>query len=519
MERRDFLAGIAGVAGVTTWTAGAGRAPSLPRRGLDVTVDEVTITELQDGMAAGRFGARDLVEHYLQRIAQLDHQGPALGSVLETNPDALAIAATLDAERRAGRVRGPLHGIPVLIKDNIDTGDRMKTSAGSLALADTSAPRDAGVAAALRVAGAVILGKTNLSEWANFRSTRSSSGWSGRGGQTRNPYVLDRNPCGSSAGTGAAISANLAVVGIGTETDGSIVCPSHQCGLVGLKPTVGLLPGDGIVPISHTQDTAGPMTRTVTDAALLLTALAPGSGDYARGLDAGALGGARIGVLRQEFGFDARVDRIMEDALAAMRAAGAVLVDPVTIPSARKLGDPEFEVLLHEFKAGLATYLATRTDQPHRTLADLIAFNAANAGRELQWFGQEIFEMAEKKGPLTAPVYRKALAACGRYARTEGLDRAFATHRLDALVAPTGGPGWVTDLLNGDHFAGGSSTLSAVSGYPAISVPAGFVHQLPVGLTLMGASRGEARLLALAYAFEQATKVRRAPAFVPTLAS
>jgi amidase len=517
MERRDFLAGMAGVAGVARWAGGAGRTPSRASRGIDVTMDEITISELQAGMAADRFGARDLVEHYLQRITQVDRQGPTLQSVLETNPDALAIAATLDEERRAGRVRGPLHGIPVLIKDNIDTGDRMKTSAGSLALADASAPNDAGVAAALRVAGAVILGKTNLSEWANFRSTHSSSGWSGRGGQTHNPYVLDRNPCGSSAGTGAAISANLAVVGIGTETDGSIVCPSHQCGLVGLKPTVGLLRGDGIVPISHTQDTAGPMTRTVTDAAILLSALAPGGGDYTRGLDAGALAGARIGVLRQEFGFDARVDRVMEDALAAMRAAGAVLVDPVKIPSAKKLGDPEFEVLLYEFKAGLAKYLATRPDQPHRTLADLIAFNAANADRELQWFGQELFEMAEKKGPLTDPAYRKALAACGRYARSEGLDRAFATHRLDALVAPTGGPAWVTDLLNGDHFAGGSSTLSAVSGYPAISVPAGFVRQLPVGLTLMGRSRGEARLLALGYAFEQATQVRRAPTFTPTL--
>ena len=518
MERRDFIAGMAGAAGITTWSGAAGRTSPRASRGIDITMDEVTITELQAGMAAGRFGARDLVEHYLQRIAQVDRQGPALRSVIEANPDALAIAAVLDEERRAGRVRGPLHGIPVLIKDNIDTGDRMKTSAGSLALAGTSAPKDAGVVVALRAAGAVILGKTNLSEWANFRSTRSSSGWSGRGGQTRNPYVLDRNPCGSSSGTGAAVSANLAVVGIGTETDGSIVCPSHQCGLVGLKPTVGLLPGDGIVPISHTQDTAGPMTRTVTDAAILLSALAPGSGDYTRGLDAGALAGARIGVLRQEFGFDARVDRIMEEALAAMRAAGAVLVDPVKVPSAKKLGDPALEVLLFEFKAGLATYLATRQDQPHRTLADLIAFNTANAERELQWFGQELFEMAEKKGPLSDPAYRKALAACGRYSRTEGLDRAFATHRLDALVAPTGGPAWVTDLLNGDHFSGGNSTLSAVSGYPAISVPAGFVSQLPVGLTLMGKSRGEARLLALAYAFEQATKVRRAPTFTPTLA-
>ena len=518
MERRAFLAGMAGAAGVAKWGGGGGNAPRPAAHGIDLPMDEVTIAELQSGMAAGRFGARDLVEHYLQRIAQVDHAGPALRSVLETNPDALGIAAALDEDRRGGRLRGPLHGIPVLIKDNIDTGDRMKTSAGSLALGDSSAPRDAGVAAKLRAAGAVILGKTNLSEWANFRSTHSSSGWSGRGGQTRNPYVLDRNPCGSSSGTGSAISANLAVVGIGTETDGSIVCPSHQCGLVGLKPTVGLLPGDGIVPISHSQDTAGPMARTVTDAALLLSALAQDGADYARLLDPGGLRGARIGVLRQSFGFDARVDGIMEQSLEALRSAGAVLVDPVKIPSAKKVGDPELEVLLHEFKAGLAAYLATRTDQPHRTLADLIAFNLANAARELQWCGQELFEMAETKGSLTAPAYRKALAACRRYARTEGLDATFAAHRLDAIVAPTGGPAWVTDLLNGDHFGGGESTLSAVSGYPAITVPAGFVHQLPVGLTLMGTSRDEARLLRFAYAFEQATKVRRAPAFVPTLA-
>ena len=514
MERRDFLAGMAGAAGMAKWARGT--AAPAARHGIDITMDEVTIAELQAGMAAGRFGARDLAEHYLQRIADVDRAGPALRSVIETNPEALAIAATLDEERRAGRVRGPLHGIPVLIKDNIDTGDRMKTSAGSLALADSSAPRDAGVAAKLRAAGAIILGKTNLSEWATFRSSHTSSGWSGRGGQTRNPYVLDRNPCGSSAGTGAAISANLAVVGIGTETDGSIVCPSHQCGLVGLKPTVGLLPGDGIVPISHSQDTAGPMTRTVRDAALLLDALASG-GDYTRRLEPGALDGARIGVLRQDFGFDARVDGLMEESLAALRHAGAVLVDPVAIPSAKKVGDPEFEVLLYEFKNDIAAYLATRTDQPHRTLTDLIAFNIANAERELQWFGQELFEQAEKKGPLTDAAYRNALAASRRYARTEGLDRAFATHRLDAIVAPTGGPAWVTDLVNGDHFGGGNSTLSAVSGYPAVTVPAGFVRHLPVGLTLMGKSRDEARLLGFAYAFEQATKVRRAPTFTATL--
>ena len=520
MERRAFVAAVAGAAGAQV----AGRVPRAPasqrvprRTGLDLSMDEVTIAELQSGLRDGRFTSRDLVEHYLERIAQVDRTGPTLRSVIESNPDALAIADGVDAERR-NRVRGPLHGIPVLIKDNIDTGDRMKTSAGSFALADTSAPQDSGVAAKLRAAGAIIIGKTNLSEWANMRSSHSSSGWSARGGQTRNPYVLDRNPCGSSSGTGAAIAANLAVVGVGTETDGSVVCPSHQCGLVGLKPTVGLLPGDGIVPISHTQDTAGPMARTVTDAAILLTALAvSGDVDYARPLDPGALKGARLGVLRQDFGFDARVDHIMEQSLAALRDAGAVLVDPVKIPSAKKVGDPEFQVLLYELKADMAAYLARRTDQPHRTLADLIAFNTANADRELPWFGQELFERAEKKGPLSEPAYRKALAACRRYARVEGLDAAFTRHRVEALVSPTGGPAWVTDLLNGDHFGGGNSTLSAVSGYPAITVPAGFVRDLPVGVTFMGTSRGEARLLAFAYAFEQATRVRRAPAFVPTL--
>jgi amidase len=539
MERRDFVAAMAaGVLGADPGTVRrAGRLvapPAVPRRAtLDLAIDEATVADLQGWMAAGRFTARDLVEHYLGRIAQLDRAGPMLRSVLETNPDALDLAARLDGERTAGRVRGPLHGIPVLLKDNIDTGDRMRTSAGSLALADTSAPGDAPIVARLRAAGAVILGKTNLSEWANFRSTRSSSGWSARGGQTRNPYALDRNPCGSSSGTGAAIAANLAAIGVGTETDGSIVCPSNNCGLVGLKPTVGLVSRTGIVPISHTQDTAGPMTRTVTDAAVLLSALAgpdPADtataaaagrveADYTRFLDAAALRGARIGVARQFFGFHAGVDAVMETALAALREAGAVLVDPVQVPSAGKVDAPEFEVLLYEFKHDLAQYLGTRRpEQPHRTLADLIAFNAAHAERELAWFGQELFEMAEKKGPLTDPAYRKALRDCRRFARTEGLDRAFGAHRLDALVAPTGGPAWTTDLVTGDHFIGGSSTLCAVAGYPALTVPAGTVRDLPVGITFMGRAWSEGRLLGLGYAFEQATRARRVPTLRATVA-
>jgi amidase len=451
--------------------------------------------------------------------------------VLETNPDAAAIAARLDAERAAGRVRGPLHGIPVLLKDNIDTGDRMLTTAGSLALAGAAAPHDAPIVVRLREAGAVILGKTNLSEWANFRSSRSSSGWSARGGQTRNPYVLDRNPCGSSSGTGAAIAASLAAVGVGTETDGSIVCPSNNCGLVGLKPTVGLVARTGIVPISHTQDTAGPMTRTVADAAVLLGALAgvdPGDpataraprgveADYTRFLDDGALRGARLGVARQYFGAHAATDAVMVEALRALREAGAVLVDPVTLPADAAIGAHEIEVLLYEFKHDVAAYLqARRPGQPHRTLADLIAFNTANAERELAWFGQELFERAEGKGPLEDLAYRVALEACGRLARTEGLDRAFAKHHLDAIVAPTGGPAWLTDPVNGDHFIGGSSTISAVAGYPSLTVPAGQVRGLPVGITFMGRAWAEGRLLALGHAFERATRARRPPAFRPT---
>jgi amidase len=541
MERRDFVGAMMAVAvgsrerAVRREPGAAGsRLARLPAHGSRLaapdTIDEATIADLQRWMAERRVTAAELVEHYVRRIERLDRAGPALRSVLETNPDAAAIAARLDAEREAGRVRGPLHGIPVLLKDNIDTGDRMMTTAGSLALAGASAPHDAPIVARLREAGAVILGKTNLSEWANFRSSRSSSGWSARGGQTRNPYALDRNPCGSSSGTGAAIAASLAAVGLGTETDGSIVCPSNNCGLVGLKPTVGLVSRTGIVPISHTQDTAGPMTRTVADAAVLLgalvgpdpadaaTARAAGraEADYVRFLDEGALRGARLGVARQHFGFHAGTDAVLEEALRALREAGAVLVDPVTLPTDAAIGAHEIEVLLYEFKHGVAAYLQSRRPgQPHRTLADLIAFNAANAERELAWFGQELFERAERKGPLADLAYRRALAECARLARTEGLDRAFATHRLDAIVAPTGGPAWLTDLVNGDHFMGGSSTISAVAGYPSLTVPAGQVRGLPVGISFMGRAWSEGRLLALGHAFERATRARRPPTFRP----
>ena len=436
----------------------------------------------------------------------------------------------MDRERRDGRVRGPLHGIPVLVKDNVDTADRMRTSAGSLALAASVAPRDAGLVARLREAGAVIIGKTNLSEWANFRSTRSTSGWSARGGQTRNPYVLDRNPCGSSSGSGAAPAANLAAAAVGTETDGSIVCPAATCGIVGIKPTVGLVSRSGIIPISHTQDTAGPMARTVADAAALLgvlagadprdlaTARAAGRAhaDYTQFLDAAALRGARLGVARNYGDYNTHVDRLLDEAVAAMKSLGATVVD-APLASKGKYEDAEFEVLLYEFKAGLNAYLATLPPSvAHRTLADLIEFNEQHAEREMPWFGQEIFVMAQKKGPLTAPAYRAALAKCREQSRARGIDLAMRTHRLDALVAPTGNPAWPTDLVNGDHFTGGVSTPAAVAGYPHVTVPMGYVAGLPVGVSFFGGAWSEPRLLALAYAYEQATKHRKPPRFLVT---
>ncbi|HEU4994314.1 MAG TPA: amidase [Gemmatimonadaceae bacterium] len=535
IDRRQFVR-LGAAAGTLALTGDASRivttSPARPTRSATSSafeLDEVTIAQLQDDMTSGKHTSRSLVELYLARIEDIDRRGTSVNSVIETNPEALAIADALDRERRDRGPRGPLHGIPVLIKDNIDTADRMRTSAGSLALAEAVAPRDAFIVRRLRAAGAVIIGKTNLSEWANFRSTHSVSGWSGRGGQTRNPYILDRNPCGSSSGTGAAIAANLATVGVGTETDGSIVCPSSANGLVGIKPTVGLVSRSGIVPISHTQDTAGPMARTVTDAAILLGALAGadaddaatapsrshGVADYRQFLKADGLRGARIGVGRNYFGFNAQVDRIMDDGIAAMRSAGAVIVDPANLATKGKFDDAEFDVLLFEFKADLNAYLA-RSASPHKTLAALIQFNAQNRDREMPYFGQEIFEMSEKKGPLTSPAYAAALAKCRQQSRTLGIDALLAKHRLDAFVAPTGGPAWVIDLLNGDHFTGGSSTPAAVAGYASITVPAGFIHGLPVGLSFIGSAWSEPTLLRLAYGFEQATKVRQPPKFLPT---
>jgi amidase len=535
MSRREVLqAGVAGgIAMVAGSALGVGARAEEPARAAvpAFEFEEATVVDLQAAMRSGRHTARSLAEAYLARIEAIDRHGPTLTSVIELNPDALAIAEALDTERKAKGERGPLHGLPVLIKDNIATSDRMMTTAGSLALVGAMAPRDSFVAAQLRRAGAVILGKTNLSEWANFRSSQSSSGWSGRGGQCKNPYALDRNPCGSSSGTGAAIAANLAVVGVGTETDGSIVCPAHACSLVGIKPTLGLVSRAGIVPIAHSQDTAGPMARTVADAAALLNVLAgvdprdtatrAGEGratDYSRFLDPNGLSGARIGVARAKlFGYSDDADGLMDSAIKEMAGLGAVIVDPADIPHLGEYDDAEFEVLLYEFKADLNAYLAEwATGAPVRTLADIIAFNDSNREREMPFFGQDIMEKAQKKGPLTDGAYLKALEKCRKLSRKKGLDAVFQKHRLDALVAPTGAPPWMTDLVNGDHFLGASSTPAAVSGYPSVTVPAGYAFGLPVGITFIGRPWAEGSLIRLAYAFERATKVRRPPTLLLT---
>ncbi len=537
MERRDFLrtsliGGASALASDATRIESAVEPPAQAAPA-PFELDEITIAELQRGMESGKFTSRTITEHYVARIEQLDRQGPKLRSILETNPDAFTIADALDQERRAKGPRGPLHGIPVLLKDNIDTADRMTTTAGSLALAGSVPPQDSGVARKLRAAGAVLIGKANLSEWANIRSDHSSSGWSGRGGQCRNPYALDRNPCGSSSGSGVAVSANLVPVAIGTETDGSIVCPSNANGLVGIKPTVGLVSRAGIIPISHSQDTAGPMTRTVADAAALLGVLAgadprdpatsSGAGkaapDYTKFLDASGLRSARIGVARKFFGFLPAVDKIMETALAELKKQGAVLVDPVEIPMDKEFGETELLVLLYELKADLNAYLKSLGPQaPVKTLAEVIEFNEKHREQEMPYFGQELFIKAEAKGPLTSKEYLSALKKNQRLLREKGIDAAMNKHKLDAIVAPTGGPAWVTDLVNGDHFSGGFSGPAAVAGYPHITVPAGFVRGLPVGISFSGRAWSEPVLIRLAYAFEQATRFRQPPKFRPTAA-
>jgi len=532
LGRRTFLRGTLAAGG--TLIAGAGRAaptaaPDARRApgGAAFPVEEVAVADLAAAMAGGRVTARGLAEAYLARIEAIDRKGPALAAVIETNPDALAIADGLDRERRAGKVRGPLHGIPVLVKDNLDSADRMKTTAGSLALAGAPPPaKDAFVVARLRAAGAVLLGKTNLSEWANFRGDRSTSGWSGRGGLTRNPYALDRNTSGSSSGSAAAAAASLCAAAIGTETDGSIVSPASHCALVGVKPTVGLVSRAGIVPIAHTQDTAGPMARTVRDAALLLAAVEgedpddaatlapdrPGARDYLAALDPGALAGARLGVVKGLLGKHVGVDRVIRPALDVLRARGATLVEVELTSEAYDAA--ELEVLLFEFRADLEAYLARRGG-PVKDLAALVRFNEANAGRELQWFGQELVVKASAKGGLDDPEYRRALDTCA--AARRDVHGVLEREKLDALVAPTDGLAWPTDLLNGDHFTISCSTFAAVAGTPHVTVPAGFHHGLPLGLSFLGRAWSEPRLLGLAHSYEQATRARRAPTYPRTL--
>jgi len=541
LSRRAFV-GVSATIAAGVLTKGDGPSPrrvdgvpTAPHRPpTSAPLDDLTITDLQEGLAAGRYTARALVEQYQARIESMDKQGPTLNHVLELNPDALTIADQRDAERTGGRAaRGPLHGIPILIKDNIDTADRMHTSAGSLALATSTPTRDSWVAERLRAAGAVILGKTNLSEWANIRSTHSSSGWSGRGGQGKNPYALDRNTSGSSSGSGGAVAASYCAAAIGSETDGSVTSPSSACGLVGIKPTVGLVGRSGIIPISHSQDTAGPMARTVRDAAMVLGALtgvderddatkaSAGKSytDYTRFLVPNGLRGARIGVAREAFmGYSPKTDKLVEEAIALLKHEGAMIVDPANIATANKFGDAEFDVLLYELKADLNAYLESLGPAaPYKTLADIIKFNEENAAREMPYFGQEIFEMAQKKGPLTETKYKQARAKCIRMARTEGIDATMTKHRLDALIAPTQGPVWLIDLVNGDGGGGGSFTQpAAVAGYPHITVPMGLVQGLPVGLSFVGRAWSEPTLLKLAYSYEQASKARRPPTFAAT---
>jgi len=515
------------LAGAREFDASASASAEVRRSELD----ELTVSDLQGGMQSGKFTSRSVVEKYLGRIEEIDRRGVRVNSVIELNPDALAIAEALDKERKNNAVRGPLHGIPVLIKDNIDTADKMQTTAGSLALVGPHAPRDSHVAQKLRQAGAVIVGKTNLSEWANIRSNHSVSGWSGRGGLTRNPYALDRNPCGSSSGSGAAVASNFCALAVGTETDGSVVCPSSANGIVGIKPTLGMISRAGIIPIAHSQDTAGPMARTVRDAAILLNALAGAdprdsataasagkiAADYTRFLDPNGLRGARIGVARKYFGFSDAVDHLMNNLLEEMKRQGAVLVDPADLESHGKFDDSEFTVLLYELKADLNAYLAGRPDAPVHSLKDIIEFNERTKEKEMPYFAQDIFLKAEAKGPLSSKEYLDALDANHRLSRAEGIDGVMDKFHLDAILAPTGSPAWLTDLVNGDHSGGGSANAAAVAGYPDITVPAGFIMGLPVGVSFFGRAWSEPVLLKIAYGFEQTIRARKPPRFLPTI--
>jgi amidase len=536
MKRRSFLSSTVvaafGLPVLSLDPIKPGESFEINRRDDKFELSEANIDILQQYMSSNKYTSRKITELYLERIKNLDKKGPTVNSVIEINPDSLTIADAMDKERRSGKVRGPMHGIPILIKDNIDTADKMSTSAGSLALAGSIALKDAFIVSRLREAGAVLLGKTNLSEWANIRSSHSSSGWSGRGGQTHNPFVLDRNPCGSSSGSGAAVSSNFCAIAIGTETDGSIVCPASMNGVVGIKPTLGLWSRSGIIPISHSQDTAGPMARNVKDAAILLGLLAgtdpldeatksssqKAEHDYTKFLKLDGLKSARIGVARSYFGFHPKVDELMEKAIRIMKENGAEIIDPAEIKTWREIGKPEFEVLLFELKADLNKYLTgLRPEIKMKSLKDLIAFNEANKEKEMPWFGQETFIEAEAKGPLTDKAYLDALASSKKAAGEDGIDTTFREHKLDAIMAPTMGPAYTTDWLNGDHITGDSSTPAAVAGYPAITLPAGFINELPIGLTFMGTAWSEASLIRIAYAYEQLTKHRKAPKFIDSI--
>ncbi len=534
MKRRNFLQ-LSSLTSMVPFLATAGCSNEIESQeetqsppGFDL--EEWTVDRLQAAMTQGEYTSRKICELYLQRIEEIDQAADGLNSVIEVNPEALQIADKMDQERDSGKIRGPLHGIPVMIKDNIDTGDRMMTTAGSLALVGSTAPDDAFIVKKLREAGAVLLGKTNLSEWANFRSSRSSSGWSGRGRQTRNPFALDRNPCGSSSGSGAAVSANLCALTIGTETNGSIVCPSSANGVVGIKPTVGLWSRDGIIPISVTQDTAGPMARTVTDAAILLgqltgidasdpiTTESAGNSftDYTQFLREDGLTGARLGILKSVFGYHEAVDLVFEKLLTTVESKGATVIKDLVLTERGAYGDSGYQVLLYEFKDGLNKYLATRKEAMVSSLAELIQFNKDHADQEMPYFQQERLEAAEQKGDLSEPAYQEALARSLMVSR-ESIDKTLSENNLDAIIGVTGGPAWPIDVINGDHFGTGSSSPAARSGYPNITLPVGFVHGLPVGMSIFSGKYQEPKLLTLAYAIEQATKVRRAPGLPKTL--
>jgi amidase len=533
MDRRTFLVAAA-ASGATAWLAGCqpGARPPAPKLPGAFELDELSLADIAAGLAQGKWTSARLVQLYLERVEAVDRSGPRLNSVVEANPDAMSLAQQLDQERKGNRVRGPLHGIPVLIKANIETADRMATTAGSLALADWHSPQDAFVIARLRAAGALILGKTNLSEWANFRSTHSTSGWSGCGGQTLNPYALDRNPSGSSSGSGVAASASLCAAAIGTETDGSVTSPASINGIAGIKPTVGLVSRSGIIPISASQDTAGPMARPVSDLAILLSAMtgidpqdpatksqqgrAPQ--DYTRFLDPRGLHGARLGIARKFFENNAPLDRFLSGCVDVLKKLGAEVIDPADLPTHGQMDAPEMDVLLYEFKDGLNRYLSRLPPgSPARSLKELIAYNVTNREREMPIFDQELFMQSEAKGPLSETKYVQARARCLQLARTNGIDAVIAKHKLDALVTLTSGPAWYTDQINGDRDTGGCTTPPAVAGYPHITVPAGFYRGLPIGLSFFGAAFSEPALFKLAYAYEQETTSRRKPGFAASV--